>query len=388
MGTLSPKVASIVANIPYQLVNSSKPLIVGSSVRKYFSFDREARAYEGKTGGILGYLSFGSRTEGFALIGLGKGKYKNELVISVRGTKRINDWVSNFNIGLKGSPNGSLGHAGFINTFHTLRPQIKQFLVSQKSMPKRIHCVGHSLGGALASLIADWLKEEFSMRVNLYTFGAPRIGHESYSRKSESANDKIFRCTHGADPVPLIPLWPFQHAPCSGREYRLDNSTGINAATHGMGPECSPGYVNTARAEDWSALNIRSNHFLNTPVRLRFENRNQVTFSEYWAGKLSAALTTLLKDAGPQHYNAIVIQSRVSSGLTFYDKLAQSLEKVAAASKALTEQTIGLLGHMLAFAGRSVVEITKLNAKFIKWVFDITLKKLYSAAHGAISLLD
>jgi len=152
-----------------------------------------------------------------------------------------------------------------------------------------------------------------------------------------------------------------------------------------MGPRANPGYVNTANAENWGSLNTRSNHFLNTPVRLKFENRNQATFNEYWSDKLSAALTTLLKDAG--YFKAMTVQAGLSSGLTFYDKLAQCVEKVAAASTELAEQTMGLLGHMLAFAGRTVTKITKLTAKYIKWVFDVTLKKLYLAAHSAISSL-
>ncbi|WP_257977175.1 lipase family protein [Vibrio parahaemolyticus] len=61
----------------------------------------------------------------------------------------------------------------------------------------------------MASLCSDWLREEYSLRVNLYTFGAPRVGLEQYSRKSSKSNDKVYRCTHGADPVPKVPVWPF-----------------------------------------------------------------------------------------------------------------------------------------------------------------------------------
>ncbi|MDF4400902.1 hypothetical protein P3406_24495 [Vibrio parahaemolyticus] len=56
-------------------------------------------------------------SEAFAVIGFGKGKYKGDLVISIRGTQNANDWVTNLNVGLKGSPNGSIAHAGFINSF-------------------------------------------------------------------------------------------------------------------------------------------------------------------------------------------------------------------------------------------------------------------------------
>lgn len=385
MATLTPKLSSQIAEIPYRLLATENGLQTPDSVNKYFSFDRKERSFEGKTGGILGLISIGKRSEGFAVVGIGKGKFKDEIVIAIRGTRRINDWVTNANIGLKGSPNGAMGHAGFINTFHTLRPQIKKYLLSQHKLPKRIHCVGHSLGGALASLFADWLRDELSVRVNLYTFGAPRIGHSSYARKSDQGNDKIFRCTHGADPVPMVPLWPFRHAPYSGMEYRLDGSSGINKHSHGMGASDNPGYVNTANSESWDTLKVRSNHFLNTPVRLRFENRNQAQFNEHWADKLSAALMTLLKDAG--YITAVSTQFALSSGLTFYDQLSRYMEKIAQASKKLSEQTKGLLGHMLVFAGKVVQSITDLSARFIKWVFEVTIGKLYRAAKSAIESL-
>ncbi|NMT19025.1 lipase family protein, partial [Vibrio parahaemolyticus] len=82
-------------------------------------------------------------------------------------TQNANDWVTNLNVGLKGSPNGSIAHAGFINSFSSIKPSIKQYLQQCQNLPNRIHCVGHSLGGALASLCSDWLREEYSLRVNL-----------------------------------------------------------------------------------------------------------------------------------------------------------------------------------------------------------------------------
>ncbi|CAE6929190.1 Lipase (class 3) [Vibrio sp. B1FLJ16] len=386
MAILTPKLAYEIAYLPYQLVThrDKETIELSNEIRKAFSFNKEKQSFHGKTGGIFG---FGRKSEGFALVGLGKGKHKDELVITVRGTKKLNDWITNLNLGLKGSPNGSHAHAGFINTFHTIRPQIRSFILSQSKMPKLVHCVGHSLGGALASLFSDWLKDEFSMRVNLYTFGTPRVGHESYARKSDHTNINIFRCTHGADPVPLIPLWPFQHAPYSGMEYRLDDSNGIYSQTHGMGPHDNPGYINTANSLSWDSLKQSSNQFLNKPIRLKFESRSQAAYNSYWASKLSAALTTLLKDAGPQHYRAIEIQARLSSGMTFYDQLARSVEKVAAVSGELAEQTKGLLGHMLVFSGRFIDKINDLSAKFIRWVFDVTIGKLFKTAQRALSSL-
>ena len=77
------------------------------------------------------------------------------------------------------------------------------------------------------------------------------------------------------------------------------------------------------------------------------------------------------------------IQTRLSGGMTFYDKLAKELEGIVSASDKLRDQTIGLLGHMLVFVDRSVSKITDLSSSFIRWVFKVTIDKLYSTAKQA-----
>lgn len=391
MATLTPKMASQIASIPYEIYYGSGRKAFVGEISKHFTFTQES-TLNGQTGGIalLGSVPIlrkvipgAMRTsEAFAVIGIGKGKYQDEVVVSIRGTQNANDWITNANIGCKGSPNGAIAHAGFINSFNSIKNQLKQHLSQVKRSPKQIHCVGHSLGGALASLCADWLKSEFSCRVNLYTFGAPRVGLAQYAMKSGNRADRIFRCTHGADPVPMIPLWPFVHAPYQGQEYRLDSSTGISISAHSMAADSSPGYLNTANKDDWGALKSKANQYLHVPVRLKFEQRNQASFSEHWANKISAALITLLKDAGL--FAAITIQATASVGLTFYDLLSRHLEKVAKASKVREIQVRGLLGHMLVFAGKSISKIEDVTANFIRSVFAIVIGKLYSVAKLAI----
>ena len=386
MTPLSPKLASELAYLPYQLISNKKDkmFVVDRFVTKEFSLSKQQQTFKGQSGGIFG---IGRKTEGFALVGIGKGKRENELVIAIRGTKTGHDWMTNLNLGLKGAPNNSSAHAGFVNTFHTLRPQIRKFILSNGKIPKHIHCVGHSLGGALASLCSDWIKSELKITTTLYTFGAPRVGQISYARKSSVTNTDIYRCTHGADPVPLIPLWPFVHAPYCGKEYRLDDGVGVYFSAHGMDGNASPGYLNTANSESWNKLKIQSLDFLNKPIRLSFDDRNQASFTGYWANKLSAALFTLLNDAGPQHARAIELQARISTGMTFYDHLARNIEKIAAASDKLAEQTKGLLGHMLVFSGRGISKITDFSMKFIRWVFKVTVGKLYGTAKRAVDAI-
>ncbi|TVP61781.1 MAG: lipase family protein, partial [Halomonadaceae bacterium] len=128
-------------------------------------------------------------------------------------------------------------------------------------------------------------------------------------------------------------------------------------------------------------LQRNANEFLSNPVRLSYEQRHQASFSGYWADKLSSALITLLKDAG--YYSAVLAQAVIGTQLTFYDLVARTLADVVKASSRLAEQTRGLLGHMLVFAGESAVTVAQMSYRFIRWVFDKLLTALYRSARQA-----
>src|SRR5262249_17886627 len=77
-----------------------------------------------------------------------------------------------------------------------------------------IHCVGHSLGGAVANLVAYYLKSSYANDVKLYTFGAPRVGTyfglpKALEKKLGESN--IYRVSHQLDPITMIPTFPFLH---------------------------------------------------------------------------------------------------------------------------------------------------------------------------------
>lgn len=68
---------------------------------------------------------------------------------------------------------------------------------------------GHSLGGALATLMGvdsvDMLGELGISRVNVYTFGAPRVGDQDFANWANSKIPHIFRICGTADPIPRVP---------------------------------------------------------------------------------------------------------------------------------------------------------------------------------------
>lgn len=386
MTTITPKIASDLASLVYDIRTPTSRGIYrfsrDSESTKHFAFDLSNGPVQGVSGG--GPFGLFNKTTGFAIIGQGKERYKNHVAIAIRGTKFSsgNDWLTNFNIGYAGSDNGSMVHAGFNKTFQSMKSIFERTLTPIMSANTTVHCVGHSLGGALASLAADWVKLRYKCPVNLYTFGAPRVGLESFALKHTGSLDgSIYRCTHGADPVPLVPLWPFQHAPYKGVEYRLDAGQGINIGAHGMHYTDTPGYANTANSDDWSKLGDRAADIVK-PVELDYDKRHQASFSTYWANKIGDALITLLKAAGK--LSAVIAQAGISTGLTFYDLLARTLEDVAKSSVQFAGQVRGLLGHMLVFARQAVTTVTELSFKFIRWVFEKTVGALYRSARNAI----
>ncbi len=382
MTSLSPKLASELASFAYSVRegNPRPEFDLSSYVQKRFKFQNKAYS---KTGGYV----FNKQT-GFAALGHGADIYKGDAIIAIRGTEMTSghDWATNVQVGLTGSDNGQAVHSGFQRTFSLLRPQLKKFLDEwcQSSNRGSVHCVGHSLGGALATLTADWVAtNSYTSNVNLYTFGAPRVGLSGFASANTNRTNNNYRCTHGADVVPKVPLWPFVHSPYKSVEYRLDGSQGISPSAHLLDPLSGgvPGYLVTARGEDWSSLQKAASGFLH-PVRLDYNKRNQASYSNYWTDRLSAALITLLKDTG--YYTAVAAQGAISVGVSLYDFIAQTLVKIADAGKTAASQVKGLLGHMLVFAGAASSVVKDLTYKTIREIFNKMLKRLYRGVSEAI----
>lgn len=385
MKQLSPNLAAEFADIVYEVREPGPTGVVqvkpSEALKRVFEIRLGNGPVMAETGGFWGFFQ---RTSGFAMVADGKNDFAGHHVVAVRGTKTNHDWLTNGDIGLSSSTGGAMVHSGFNEAFESMKSGLEALLTPRlnRGPVAGIHCIGHSLGGALASLVSDWIHKRYRLDANLYTFGAPRVGMKGFATKSSFEVNKLHRCTHGADPVPAVPLWPFMHAPVNGIEYRLDRGAGISAAAHAMGEEGVPGYRNTAKKGDWDMLYQNSMDYLNNPVRLNYERRHEASFSGYWAEKLSAALVTLLKDAG--YYSAVLAQAAISTSLTFYDLLAHTLEDIARASTSLAEQTRGLLGHMLAFAKAAVTTVVDMTFSFIRWVFDKTAGALYVSVRQAV----
>ncbi|MPW29309.1 lipase family protein [Agarivorans sp. B2Z047] len=382
MSAISPSIASKLALLSYQSEQYKKgqEFTISPEIRKHFDFNLTDGIIQGTSGGL-----FWRKQTGFVLLGKGKSQqYKNDHVIAIRGTANKADGVTDISSHTTGSDSGSTVHIGFQRSFASFKPELASYLRQVKTSGSGIiHCVGHSLGGALAGLTADWIKarSEFKGKVYLYTFGAPRVGRNGFATATTGRVDKIFRCVHGADPVPKVPIWPFYHAPITGEEYLLERTQDIRLSAHSM--TSGPGYVNTANHHSWDNIYDQTVPNLRKRVVLNYQNRLQTTWSAGWADKIGAAIVTLLVDGG---FAATVGMLQTGGAIigTVYDIMAKSVASIAKMSAGLQERVKGLLGCMLVYAGKGANYAIKYTEQFIRWVFNITIARIYDAARQAL----
>jgi len=376
-GTISPSTAASVANRVYDIRKSTE---FNSAFHLDFrdNFKVTNSQIQGISGGLVNQLL--NRSTGFALTAEGTSpQFKKHHIIGVRGTvfTSFADWLTNGNVAVTLGPKNLEVHSGFQKAFSSMQSSFNQYVTHHK--PRCLHVVGHSLGGAIAELTAIWASER-GIATKLYTFGAPRVVL-SNSVHQAATNIDHYRVTHGADPVPSVPVWPFSH---TVDEYQTAMNSGafFSIAAHSMA-KASPGYVNTVNAyKDYKSMGnaIKTQHFKHTV--LKYEQRHNASFSQRWQQIITDGLITFLKKTG--QYAMIIGQASLSVGLSFYDILARCLHETVNKVPEIAEELRGLLGHMLVFVGKRAQAVKEMTTKFIRWVLGLMIKTLYTTAKQAI----
>ena len=154
MKSLSPKVAAELAKEVYGVQDA----FVLKGFMKRAEFSRSKSDKQSLTAEVGSYLV--NTKDGFGICAIGGKGYENDIFLIFRGSTFANnnaDWVSNAHIGIEFSRTGLPVHIGFNQIFGSMLPKIKEFLGLHTKITGTIHCVGHSLGGAVATLVADWV---------------------------------------------------------------------------------------------------------------------------------------------------------------------------------------------------------------------------------------
>lgn len=105
-------------------------------------------------------------------------------------------------------------HSGFVGAFESVEPLVTQKVRELSGTGVRVFVTGHSLGGALATLMTAHLlrlKEE-GLDIDVaasYTFGSPRVGNskfaDAFTAATERHNVQVVRVRNGSDVVTSLP---------------------------------------------------------------------------------------------------------------------------------------------------------------------------------------
>lgn len=377
---LTPKSAAYLANSPYAFYETGKlseAAILAGNASQEFNI-----AGGSPLTGVTGLsVPGGAVRTGFGYIAHGKGSRAGEMLVAVRGTQEGRDWLTNAHMSGKPGPSGRPVHEGFCNTANSILAQLRPMLQSATNRPSCIHIVGHSLGGAVATIIADALHG--SQTVKLYTFGAPRAGtlaHSLYLTRSLGAHN-IFRVYHDTDIVPMVPIFPFVHVPTSTDGYMLRGvGTLVSIAAHSMTnyqksvgekswralPTLAHRPMSLDTVDDWlSAASAYSGPFMGSVVAMRLI-----------VASLDLILSSIIGAAGLALFGAA----------TALDRMAYFLMQGMAASKKIADSIVSLIKAIMRFTGRAIVAAgTKITEVIIRAVLQSLFSFIANMARRAVT---
>jgi triacylglycerol lipase len=151
-----------------------------------------------------------------------------KVIVAVRGSSSFQDWFNNLKVG-KFTNKDTLGYcqyAAMHGGFHLSARYLKNAKISQDNSitvaseiyrlqkeGRKVYFTGHSLGGAVANVLAFFASYESDIIVDgVYTFGEPRNGNDSYlSCHDTKLRTKTFRFINNRDVVSRIPPFGNYH---------------------------------------------------------------------------------------------------------------------------------------------------------------------------------
>lgn len=365
---LSPRFAAELASNVYLIKDDFSRR--GFVLKYKDDFDMEASSMsKGKTGGC-----FINKPHVMAFLGIGKGRYKGQAFVAVKGTASLYDALTDLNTGIRSSHTGFPVHQGFYYAFDSILADLRRFVSSLKDV-SAIHCVGHSVGGAIATLAADWVKVSSAISsTKLYTFGSPRVGLESFASRCTSnlVASSVFRVCHTTDPVPMVPTWPFFHVPNTDIGYLIFSPMAVKPWEYHLMKH----YIRSAEAAgSWEGIasNRPAGH-LDSAVERWLKSDGFISFTANTLDLLNAALIYVIKKV--VKVVGVTLVTAAAGTLTLLDRMAIFMAKAAKVPSDVSTWVFHLVRKMAELIGIKVKEGTDLTVAFIRKVFLILHKRI------------
>lgn len=166
---------------------------------------------------------------------------RRDIVVALRGTCTVLEWAENVRAGLvpAASKGGAKVECGFWNLYktpgedrapslsETVVAEVRRLLDQYRGEEVSVTVTGHSLGAALAVLVADELAGggvagRAGAPVAVFSFGGPRVGNRAFASRVEARGARVLRVVNAHDVVPRFPP-PLPGYADVGRELRLDS---------------------------------------------------------------------------------------------------------------------------------------------------------------------
>ncbi|GKU95617.1 hypothetical protein SLEP1_g8952 [Rubroshorea leprosula] len=148
---------------------------------------------------------------------------RRDIVIALRGTATCLEWAENVRAQLVELPESDdpaqKVACGFLSLHktrgthvpslaETVVEEVKRLMEQYKGEALSITVTGHSLGAALALLVADELASSCAPQVPpiaVFSFGGPRVGNRSFADRINSKNVKVLRIVNNQDLITKVP---------------------------------------------------------------------------------------------------------------------------------------------------------------------------------------
>lgn len=155
---------------------------------------------------------------------------QQRLVIAFRGTEQVRwkDLRTDLMLAPAGLNPERMGgdfkeevqvHSGFLNAYDSVRNRLLSFIKTSISFKEgeedktskwHIYVTGHSLGGALATLLAlelssSQMAKSGRINVTMYNFGSPRVGNKRFAEEYNKKVKDSWRVVNHRDIIPSVP---------------------------------------------------------------------------------------------------------------------------------------------------------------------------------------
>ena len=140
---------------------------------------------------------------------------KKTMLVSFRGTQQPKDWLTDFNAWHTVIPYGNFEsnirvHQGFLRCYKSVRGSILSLIAKHRIDINSIFVIGHSLGGALATLCAVDIQYNYpKIDLHAYVSGSPKVGNKAFAKSYNKRVPDTTRTYMRRDVVPKMPPFWF-----------------------------------------------------------------------------------------------------------------------------------------------------------------------------------